>query len=255
MSKRTKFIITSSLLSLGFFSLGFISNQFRYPGIFILSLVTIVLFSWSLWETLGKNATILSLLLPPMYTLGVGLFWFLLPSSIFATFPVIVLYGVGVYVLVSTYNIFNVSTFKKIALSRAANGVGFVLTLFTIFLLCDAVLSLRLGIILRVPIIFLISFPLFLQGLWISHLTTKITREVFLYALTFAVGVASISAVTFFWPLTITFGSLLLTVTSYVLLGLGQAQFEGRLFKTTIREYLLVGTLVFVFMVLATSWR
>lgn len=255
MTKRTKFIVTSLLLSVGFFCLGLIPDQYRYVGISVLSLFTLVMFVWSLKESLGRNATLLALVLPVMFTLGVGLFWFLLPSTILATLPVILMYGVGIYVLVSTYNIFTVSTYKKIALSRAANGVGFVLTLFTMFLLCDAILSLRIHIIYRVPIVFAVSLPLFIQGLWISSLDSKITREVFLYALTFAVGVASISAVIFFWPLSITFGSLLLTVTSYVLLGLGQAQFEGRLFKTTIREYLVVGLIVVIFMVFSTSWR
>lgn len=255
MSKRTKFITTSLLLSLGFFGLSLIPDTYRYGGIASLSLLSCVLFCWSLKEGLGRNATLLALILPVFYTLGVGLFWFLLPSTLLATLPVIIMYGVGVYVLVSTYNIFVVSTFKKIALSRAANGVGFVLTLFTLFLLCDAILSLRSSLYIRTPVIFFVAFPLFVQGLWISELSDKINREVVIYSLAFAAGVASLSAILFFWPVSVIVGSLLLTVTTYVLLGLGQARFEGRLFKTTVREYLIVGFLVFIFMIISVSWR
>lgn len=255
MSKRTKFIATSLLLSLGFFGLSLIPDTYRYAGIASLSFLSVLLFFWSLKEGLGKNATLLSLVLPVFYTLGVGLFWFLLPSTLLATLPVIIMYGVGVYVLVSTYNIFVVSTFKKIALSRAANGVGFVLTLFTLFLLCDAILSLRTEIYIRTPIIFSVAFPLFIQGLWISELSARLNREVIIYSLAFAVGVASVSSILFFWPVSVIVGSLLLTVTTYVLLGLGQARFEGRLFKTTVREYLIVGVLVFIFMIISVSWR
>jgi len=49
-------------------------------------------------------------------------------------------------------------------------------------------------------------------------------------------------------------GSLFLTGIEYVLLGLGQAKLEGRLFSQTVREYLLIGLMVFIGMFFATHW-
>lgn len=255
MSKRHKFVTTSLLLSLGFLGITFLENENRLVGIAILSLLSIGFFIWVLREGLGKNATLLTLVLPPLFTLGVGLFWFLLPSTLYARLPVILLYGVGVYVMALTANIFAVSVQKKIALARAAKGVSFVLTLFTSFLLYDAVLSLRTEIFVMVSLVVITSFPLFLQGLWASRITREINREMVFHSLIFCYLTGTVALMLYFWPVTVVVGSLFLTVAVYVLLGLGQAELEGRLFKQTIYEYLAVGILVFVVMFLSTSWR
>lgn len=255
LSKRHKFLITSAILSLGFFGITLLENEQRIAGISGLSLLSIVLFFWTLHEGIGKNATLLTLLLPPLFTLGVGLFWFLLPSTIYARLPVIFLYGVGVYVSALTSNVFTVSVHKKIALARAAKGVSFVLTLFTAFLLYDAILSLRSDILPSTLMLFVSSFPIYLQGLWVSKITKEISREIINYSVVFAYITAAAGALLYFWPVTVVVGSLFLTVAVYVLLGLGQSKLEGRLFKATVNEYLIVGILVFAIMLISTSWR
>lgn len=255
MNKRHKFVLISALLVAGFLGMTTISTQDRFLAIAGLTVVTLGLFYWGLGEVIRWDATLLSLILPTSFTLGVGLFWFLLPSSIVSTLPVLVLYGLGVYALVSTTNILLVSTVKKIALGRAAKGVGFVLTLFTSFLLFDAVLSLRASIFENVVLVALISFALFMQGLWESRLTREIKPSLLVYSAVFSYFVTAVVALLYFWPVSVVVGSLFLTVAVYVLLGLGQAQLDGRLFKQTAREYVLVGLAVFLVMFLATSWR
>ena len=63
-----------------------------------------------------------------------------------------------------------------------------------------------------------------------------------------------ISLLLYFWPVTVVVGSIFLTIGMYVLLGLGQASLEGRLFKATIREYLTIGIVVFLAMLFAPKW-
>jgi hypothetical protein len=58
----------------------------------------------------------------------------------------------------------------------------------------------------------------------------------------------------FFWPLTLSTGSLFLTVGLYVLLGLAQAKVEGRLFSQVVREYLVIAAFVFVTTLFVTRW-
>ncbi len=255
MTKRTRFAITSLLLTLGFAGVTLVENQMKFLGIAGLTIFATLLFVWSLREGLGLNATLLVLILPALFTLGIGLFWFLLPSTIVARFPVLILYGLVIYVLCLTKNIFIVSAIRTIALARAAKGVGFVLTLFTGFLLFDALLSIRATIILNAVLAFLISFPLFFQGLWNSRLSKDIPRSLIYYSLLFSYTLSTICTLLFFWPVSIVVGSIFLTVTIYVLLGLGQAKLEGRLFRQTAREYIYVGVLVFVVMFFVTSWR
>ncbi len=254
MSKRQKFIVTSILLSLGFVAINLLDNQYRFFAIGGLSLATAILFFWSLSEGLGKNATLLTLILPTFFTLGVGLFWFLLPTTIFARIPVVALYAVCLYALCLTLNIYTVSAIRTIALVRAARGVGFVLTLLTFFLIFDAILSLKQPIWITTALGLVASFPLFLQGLWVSKLGPEITRDLLTYSAVFAVSLTQIVAVLYFWPVTVVVGSLFLTIGSYLLLGLGQASLEERLFKTTFREYITIGLVVFIAMFLATRW-
>lgn len=254
MTKRQKFVITAILLSLGFLGINFLDNTYRFWAIGALSIATILGFIWGLWEGLGLNATLLTLILPALFTLGVGIFWFLLPSVVIARIPVIITYGVGIYALALTSNIYSVSAVRNIALMRAAKGVGFVLTLLTAFLVFDAIFSLRVNLLLVLPLVFSASFLLFLQGLWASSLDHELEEGIVKKSLVLALGIVQVAALLFFWPVTVVVGSLFLTIAVYVLLGLGQASIEGKLFRTTVREYLTIGVVVFVAMLFATSW-
>ncbi len=254
MSKRTRFVITSLILSFGFIGVQFLNDQNRFWAIGILGLLTFTLFLWSLFESLGRNMTLLTLVLPVMYTLGVGFFWFLLPANIFARIPIVLFYGIGIYILCLTANIYSVASVRTIALLRAARGVGFVLTLIVSFLVFDAILSIRTEIYYLVPAVFVLSFPLYLQGFWSMVLDKEYSGELMKLSLISSLITAELSAALYFWPTTIVVGSLFLTASFYMLLGLGQAKLEERLFKSTIREHLLVGALIFAAMFIATHW-
>ena len=254
MSKRTRFVITSLLLSLGFVGIQFLNDQNRFWAIGILGVLTGALFLWSLFENLGKNMTLMTLVLPIMFTLGVGFFWFLLPANIFARIPVVIFYALGIYVLCLTSNIYSVASVRTIALLRAARGVGFVLTLLASFLVFDAILSVRTEVYYLVPTVFALSFPLYLQGFWSMVLDSENTKKIMTLSLVSSLLTAELSAAIYFWPVTIVVGSLFLTASFYMLLGLGQAKLEGRLFSSTIREHLIVGILIFAAMFISTHW-
>jgi len=254
MSKRRKFVVTSLLLSLGFIAVQFLNDQNRFWAIGVLGILTIILFYWALFESLGKNMTLLTLILPTVFTLGVGVFWFLLPANIYARIPIVIFYGAGVYVLALTANIYSVASARTIALLRAARGVGFVLTLLTSFLVFDAIISIRSELYVLLPLVFVISFPLYLQGFWSMTLDTVFSKDLLSLSLVSSLITTEVAAALFFWPVTVVVGSIFLTVTFYLLLGLGQAKLDGRLFKDTIREHLTVGILIFIAMFFATHW-
>lgn len=254
MSKRRHFIITSILLSVGFIAIQFLTDVNRFWAIGILGLLTMVLFGWSLWGGLGRDMTLLTLVLPTIFTLGVGIFWFLLPTNIYTRIPIVIFYAVGMYILSLTMNIYTVSASRTIALLRAARGVGFVLTLITSFLVFDAIMSLRSEIYYLVPLVFAISLPLFFQGFWVMVLEKEFSKPMFFLSLISALITAEIAAALYFWPVTVVVGSLFLTVTFYMLLGLGQAKLEERLFPVVVKEHLIVGSLVLIAMFLATHW-
>jgi len=145
-----------------------------------------------------------------------------------------------------------VSSFKTIALLRAARGVGFVMTLVITFLIYDAILSLRQNIFISSGLVFVSSFLLFLQGFWSIDLEERFDKKLFVMTLISALIMLEINAMLFFWPATVVVGSLFLTSGVYLLLGLGQAKLEERLFPSVIREYLTVGIVVLIGMFLLT---
>jgi hypothetical protein len=254
MSKRRRFVITSIILSLGFVGIQFLNDQNRFWAIGILGLLTILLFYWSLKESLAGSMTLLILVLPTIFTLGVGVFWFLIPANIFARIPIVMIYAIGIYVLCLTANIYSVAAIRTIALLRAARGVGFVLSLLTSFLVFDALLSIKTEIYILLPLTFIVSFLLYLQGYWTVLLETKYSSSLIMQSAVASLLTMEVAGVLYFWPVTVVVGSLFMTVTFYMLLGLGQAKLDERLFASTVREHLIVGALVFVAMFFATHW-
>ena len=99
------------------------------------------------------------------------------------------------------------------------------------------------------------SFPLFLQGLWVSRITKEVGSEILIYSGVFSYVVGGVAVLMYFWPVSVVVGSLFLTVVVYILLGLGQAKIEARLFRQTVNEYLTIGTIVFLIMLLSTNWH
>lgn len=254
MSKRKRFIITSLGLSFGFIAIQFISDRYRFLSIGFLGLISVSLFTWSLRESLRKNMTLVTLILPLYFTYGVGLFWFLLPRNLLAQIPIVIFYGFGIYSLCLTSNIYTVAAIRTIALMRAARGVGFVLSLITFFLIFDAILSLRVNLFLTASAVALSSFPLFFQGYWSVSLKSRLGKDELLTSFVSSLMLGELAIGLHFWPVTVVVGSLFLTVACYMLLGLGQAKLEGRLFSQTVREYLILGILVFIGMFFATRW-
>ncbi len=254
MSKRRRFVVTSILLCLGFVAIQFLNDQNRFWAIGALGVLTVVLFYWSLMESLGRKMTLLTLVLPTIFTLGVGVFWFLLPANVFTRIPIVMFYGIGIYVLCLTANIYSVASVRTIALLRAARGVGFVLSLLTSFLVFDAILSVKTDIYILLPFTFVVSFLLYLQGYWTMLLETRFSKDLVILSGISSLLTMEVAAALYFWPVTVVVGSLFLTVTFYMLLGLGQAKLDGRLFSSTIREHLVVGALVFIAMYFATHW-
>lgn len=165
-----------------------------------------------------------------------------------------IFYGIGIYILLLTLNIYSVSATRTIALLRAARGVGFVLTLVTSFLVFDAILSLKAPIYWNIILVFIFSFLLYFQGLWSAVLSIEYSKDLTNTSLIMALITSQIAGSLYFWPVTVVVGSLFLTVSLYMLLGLGQNKLESRLFSATVREHAVVGIFVFIAMYLATHW-
>jgi len=254
LTKRRKFILSSLILSAGLLVIQSGGVTGRYLAIAILSFLTIPLVIWSLSEALTLPILLTSWILPFSFTAGVGMFYFLLPGTLFTALPIIILYFLGLYALFLSENIFSVAALRTIQLFRSAWAVSFLLTLLILFLLYDTIFSFRLPFYYNFIFIFIISFFIFFHGTWSVNLQERITGEIVVYSLILSLGVAQTGLILSFWPASITLNSLFLTAIVYVSLGLVQAKLSDRLFEKTVREYLLVGISVFLILLFYTTW-
>lgn len=254
LNKRQKFVTTALILSAGLLAIQVANIGWRYQAIGALALLTYLLSAWSLSEGLTGIEWFTVLALPVLFTAGVGLFYFLLPVRWLTRLPVALVYGVGMYVLLLTENIFSVATIRTIQLLRAAHAVGFLLTLVTAFFLYDTILSFRLDPWLNFLFVGLVSLPLLICGLWSINLEEKISRKTWLYSLSLSLILAEVALAFSFWPVTVATGSLYLVTTMYIILGLSQLEFSQKLFPRSVYEYLGVGIVVLLIMLFTTHW-
>lgn len=254
MTKRSKFIITSLLLALGLIGVQLTTIEFRYQAIAGLAVAAYLLASWSLRKDIAGIEWLTVPVLPMFYTAGVGLFYFLLPERWLSRLMVAVIYSLGFYALLLTENIYAIAALRSIQLLRAAQTVGFLLTLATSFFLFDTILSLRLPFWLNFILVFVVALPLFFQALWSVNLEEKFSWPILFSSLILSLVSAETALFLSFWPVTVIAGSLFLTTVVYVVLGLVQERLKERLFEKTLKEYLWVGLAVFGVTFLITHW-
>lgn len=255
LTKRRKFVLVSLILSIGLLVVQNLPPEERFLAFLVYFFVSYVLSAWSLRTDLNGIEWLTNLILPSMFPVSVGLFYFLLPQQTITRLIVLVLFVVGMYALLLTANIFAVASIRTIQLLRAARAVGFLLTVLTSVFLFHLILSFKYGAFLIGILVFFVSYPLIMQGLWSSELKTRLTSKVVKYSLISSLILGQFGVAISFWPVDVAMGSIFLAMIVYVLLGVFQHLMEERLFKKTMQEYLGFGAIVFVIVVVSVLLR
>lgn len=238
---------------LGMWGVWSVGLEWKYPLIALLTLVSYLLSGWALKEGLAGVEWLMVLTPPTLFTASVAMFYILLPQSIWVRLLIGALYGVGQYVLLLTANIFSVAAIRTIALFRAALAVGFVMTILTGFFLYDTILSFRLPFWALSLWVTVVSFGLLMPGLWSVNLEKKISRTIVNYTVWLSVVMGLLAGAVSIWPISIAVSSLFLCTMLYIVLGISQHNFSQRLFSKTVWEYVTVGIVVLVTMLLASG--
>lgn len=254
ITKRQKFILMSLFLTIVLIASQTVGESLRYQIIGFLTLASVFLAIFSLWGELSGVKYFLLLLLPAYFVAGASLFYFLLPVRWLTRLPFAIVFGISVYLLMLTANIYNVAAIRTIALLRAANAVGLLFSLLSTFFLTNVLFSLHLPFYFIFPGVFLIMMPLYLAGLWANELEDFISKRVFLYATVFTLLSAEVALVLSFWPIVPINMAMVMATIMYVLLALSQFHFSGRLRQRTIFEYLSVSAVVFFVIMIVTRW-
>jgi hypothetical protein len=255
MTKRQKFLLSSGLLSLALLGIQYVSIDYRYVAIFGFFLVTYLVSAWALFDDLKGVEWVTILSLPSLYAVAVSLFYFLLPDNWFSRTVIVSLFGVGMYALYLTENIYSVASVRTIQLLRAAHAVGFLLSILTLILLYNTIFSLQWPFWANGLMVFVACFPIIVQGLWSVRLEKKVSKVIWLMSLTLTSSCAFIAMALSFLPVTVWIAALFLATMVYVSLGLMQYELNERIFSRMISEYVIVGVLVLVATLIVTPWK
>src|ERR1035437_4323198 len=253
LSKRERLIVSIVLLSLGLFITEYFLGKSALYTILGLSVITDIFLFLSLKEDLKDNFWPQIFILPFFYSLAFGLFYFLVPARLLTRIAMTSLYALGLYSLFLSENIFTVSAVRTIALLSSARTVVFTLTLLSYFFLANVIFTFHINVILTLLLIFGFSFPLVLNCIWIYSLERKLFANV-LWVFSLALCLFEVAVLLWFWPSSPTVIALFLTGIFYSIVGLSQAWFEKRLFKSVIVEYVWVALVVFIVLALFTTW-
>lgn len=254
ISKRKQFVGAIFLLTIGLIATQLVQIEERSLMVIGLGIASFILSLLVLREDL-KGVEYLTLsILPTMFTVAVAFFYFLLPVRWLTRLPTAFLYALGMYAILLTENIYNVAAERSIQLLRAAHSVGFVITLVTVFLLFETILSFHLSSYLNGLFILMVSLPVVLQSLWSMMLEPKLTAEIVLGSLVASLIVAQAAFILSFWPINTVIFALFLTTLFYSITGILQQRVVERLFPNTLREFLGVTAVTFILVILTTHW-
>lgn len=255
MRRREKFVITSIILSLALLGVQLVPLEFRYLAVLGLASLSYLLAAWALREDLQRFEWLTILPSPTLYAAAIGLFYFLLPENIISRLFVVVIFGIGMYALLLTSNIYSVAKGRTIQLLHAAHAIGLFFTLITSLLFLNTIFSLRLPFYFNGLLVGISHFPLILMSLWSVELKQQVHREVVLLSLVTSLILVESSIILSFFPFSTWNYSLLIMALMYIGLGVLHNFLREVLFENTIREYSLVAFFLMLVFVILFPWK
>jgi len=247
MSKRNKFLIFSTLLTLFLTLLPFFPSSFLTTAVSAFTIISGLFAVLCLWDYLSAIEYVTLLTLPVMFSLGMGSIILQFPN--FSGFFRTILYGVyflTYYILLLSLNIFNVAGEKPIPLLRAAYTSSFLVTTFTAFPIFTLLYKGSTGIIFEIILVFIITFLLSFQSVWSVFLPKSNVGLSLRTSLIVSILMTQTAFVFSFFPMESFFRSLLLSTFFYILLGFSHQYLKKTINGKSIFEYAFVGLVIVV---------
>lgn len=207
--------------------------------------------SWVLIDDLQRHERFTIVPFPALYAGSVALFYFLLPSNFLSKVLMLLLFGVGMYALFLTANIYSVAKGRTIQLLHAAQAIGLWFTLIISLFFANTIFSLKLPFYLNGLYIGLSHFPLIYMSLWTVRLEQKFEREVGEMSFLLTVILIESSILFSFMPQTVWYQSLFIMSILYLGLSILRSFMAERLFLNAVREFSLVAAFVLTLFLLA----
>jgi len=254
LSKRQKLVFSVFFLSSFFFFIQFLSGAEYFVSAIILAILTDLMLFFILKKDVQGTFYYPIMVLPFFYSLSFPVFYTLVPDRLISQLIITVLYAFGLYSLFLTQNIFAVSGIRTINLLRSARIVAFVLTLLVLFFLFNFAFSLRQVLLLTPALTFIISLFMNFESLWSYSLNRAQVKEIIVSSLIISFSLMQLSLALTLWPVNAAVYSLFLTGIFYTFSGLVHAWLERRLFRGILWEYIWVGFISILFLIVFSRW-
>jgi hypothetical protein len=254
LNKRQKFVVAVLILSSGVFMSEYFTGIKLTLSAIGLAIATVVMLLFILRQDIKNTFFGPILVLPFFFSLAFPFFYALVPERLLSRLIITAIYAFGLYSLFLTQNIFAVSGIRTINLLRSARIVAFVITLLVFYFLVNFIFSLRLPVLITPLAILPLSFFMNIQSLWTYTLDTSQVRAIALFSAIIAISILQLSYVLILWPVNASIYSLFLTGVFYTYSGLCHAWLERRLFKGILWEYVWVGFISVLFLVIFSKW-
>lgn len=254
LTKRQKFVFIVILLSGGLFGAQFFSGINLLLIALCLALVTTIFLYFILKDDIRRVFYYPIFILPFLYTFSFTLFSLLIPPRFLSKFLITIVFSFGLYSLLLTQNILAVSSIRTISLLRSARIVSFVLTLFVLFFLINIIFTLRMPMYSMPFAVGSIFFLMSFQSLYAYSLDKSLLKDTCINAAFLFLAAVELSYILIIWPVNAAIFSIFLTGIFYMYSGLAHAWYEKRLFKSVLWEYIWVGFLSVLILVVFSKW-
>lgn len=244
MRRREKFVLTSIFLSICLLVVQYLSIEWRYLGVAGFAVITYLSSVFVLKDDLQKHEWLTIVPFPAFYAGAVGLFYFLLPSNFLSRLAILGMFGIGMYALFLTSNIYSVAKGRTIQLLHAAHAIGLWFTLLTSLLFTNTIYSLRLPFLVTSALIGIVHFPLILMSLWGIRLEKGVSREIWALTIFLTLLMTELAMVLAFIPFSVWYYALFVMSFLYVGLSVLRSYLMGRLFVRALTEFVLVAVFI-----------
>lgn len=254
IDKRVRFVISALLLG----ALMLVATFFYFDKWFIfvplIILLTYIVTYFSLAEGIERLGWFGLFVMPIAVSVSFYFVYFLFPGRWLTRIPFIIFYEISIYAMIVCSNIFNVGVEKNLGLYRAAFSINFLYQAIVSFLIFNMVFALKSNFLVNGLISGVVGTLLGFNLFWTIRLKRHLEPEVRNYALFMGLAMLELALLASFLPLETPVYALFLTGGYYSLAGIIYNHMDEKLFKETIREYVLVFGFVLLITYLSLSW-
>jgi len=254
IEKRLRFVISALILTGLLVVATFFSFNRALYALPVVILATYFFTYFSIVEGIEKIEWLTLFFMPLVVTISFYFFYFLFPGRWLTRLPFALGYFISIYAVLLCSNIFNVGVEKSLQLYRAAFSINFFYETIALFFISNIFLSTKQGFFINGIALGGISFIFSIYLFWTIRLKDHFERESLNYALLIGTIFFEIAVILSLIPIKSTIFSLFITTSFYSLTGLIYSYIDQRLFKETIREYLVVLAFVSLILLLTLSW-